>query len=94
MKLARIGRSRLEDHFGNITLSNYASAEIEGTKEELKKFETYIMNIGSWQELICESEEIRENSKGIMIYGDTYDFSEDEIKDFKEDYKDFKKGGK
>ena len=90
MKLVKCGREKLEDNFCNITLSDYAVAIVEGTKEELSKFESYMMDKG-WGELGIEPEEVELNKKGIMIYSDMYSFDIEEIRDFKEDYKLFKK---
>jgi len=89
MKLAKIGRSKIEDHYGKVTLSSYASAEVEGTLEELEAFESFAVE-NEWQEPTCEREEVKENKKGVMIYSDMYDFDADEIKDFKRLYKSFK----
>jgi len=91
MKLVKCGRYKIEDHFSEVTLSETAIGIIEGTKEELSKFEKFMMD-RDWNELCVEPEEVDLNKKGIMIYSDMYSFDISDIQNFKDDYKLFKKG--
>jgi len=84
MTLVKCGRVKINNSDGSVSLSDYASATVEGTLEEVKDLEKF-MDLQGWETPCVEANEIDDNK-----YCQNFDFDKDQSQDFKYDYKKYK----